>query len=521
MNFGIQLATLVIVCGGVSVMRVMADVTAFSIFQYLMKMFGHMLPSPAGVIRDEKHIEAEYDFVVIGAGSAGSVVANRLTEVFQWSVLLIEAGKDETAALDVPLLAAYVVGTDYNWGYKTERMSDACLGMKKQRCHWPRGKAVGGTSVINFMVYTRGFHKDYDDWEALGNYGWGFPDVLHYFLKSEDIQAAEFFGSKYHARGGYLKVSRPRWMSPIAPAFFAACRELGYNMTDPNGPDAIGCSYVLSNIDGGARYSASKAFLRPIRNRPNLHVSKESHVTKILVDPATKRAYGVQFVKNRQRYTVRARKEVIVCAGTLNSPQLLMLSGIGPAQHLKDLGIPVLQNSRVGYNLQDHVSMSGLAFLVNDSVTIVESRYYHPRYFFEYVRGRGPYTLPGGAEAVLFTRSRYSPDDDGRTPDMELVFGPGALTGDTGGSLRSMLNLDDELVKEVYGPYMGRDAWSLVPVLLRPKSRGYMKLRSKNPFDPPLFYPNYLSDERDVLTIVDGIKQVRKIRIFVRTSVKL
>lgn len=502
------LFALVILYSSRTAIHVKADVTMFSIFQYVMKILGRILPSPAGITRDEKFIQKEYDFIVVGAGSAGSVIANRLTEISQWSVLLIEAGRDEVVGLDVPLLAAYVVGTDYNWGYKTERMNGACLGMKQQRCHWPRGKAVGGTSVINFMVYTRGFQKDYDDWEKMGNYGWGFRDVLHYFLKSQDVRDPMYFGSKYHARGGYLRISRPRWMSPIAPTFFSACRELGYNITDPSGPDAIGCSYVLSNTDHGARYSASKAFLRPIRHRQNLHVSKESHTTRILIDSMTKRSYGVEFVKNGLRYIVKARKEVILSAGALNSPQLLMLSGIGPAQHLKELEIPVIQNSRVGYNLQDHIGVSGLAFLVNDSVTIVENRYYNPKYLLEWIRGRGPYTLAGGAEGILFTKTKYSVDEDPHVPDMELVFGPGALTGDTGGSLRSMLNLDEKLVNEVYGPFMGHDAWSLVPVLLRPKSRGYMKLKSKNPFDPPLFYPNYLADERDLLTIVDGIKQV-------------
>lgn len=462
--------------------------------------------TPSNIVQDTKNFEKEYDFIVIGAGSGGSVIANRLTENSKWTVLLLEAGREESLLTDVPIFVSYMVDTDFNWGYKTEKDDRFCRGMKDKVCNWPRGKAMGGTSVINYMLYTRGVPQDYDHWETLGNRGWSYRDVLPYFKKSEDIAVSRLKGSPYHGIGGYVRVEQTKWRTPLSAAFLEAGSEMGYDQVDHN-KNPIGFSYILATKMRGARQSASKAFLRPIRKRHNFKVAKEARVTKILIDPYNNKTYGVEFSKNRKSYTVKSRKEVILCAGTLNSPQLLMLSGIGPGQHLEELNIPVIQDLKVGYNLQDHLSMAGLVFLVNSSVTIVESKYTKPRYLVDFlVNGAGPLTLPGGAEALAFYPTKYA--EDQTHPDMELVFGPGALTGDSGGSLRKVLGISDKFYSKVYQPYFEREAYSVVPVLVRPKSKGLVRLKSKNPFHSPLFYPNYYNDTTDLFAMVEGIKKV-------------
>lgn len=253
---------------------------------------------------------------------------------------------------------------------------------------------MGGTSVINFMLYQRGHRADFDGWAANGNEGWDYDSVLPYFKKSERIGIPELYNSPYHGRDGYLHVQQAGFRTKVLDTFLRSAREFGYDVNDPNGESLLGFSQSQANTKRGRRWSAAKAFLRSVHRRPNLFISKNSRVTKILIEPKTKIAYGVEFVKNRRRHRVKARKEVILSAGPIASPQLLMLSGVGPKEHLSDLNIPVIQDLRVGYNLQDHNTVNGLDFTVNEPITITESSVQRPRYMFDYfMRGNGPFTI--------------------------------------------------------------------------------------------------------------------------------
>ncbi|KAK9871990.1 hypothetical protein WA026_015235 [Henosepilachna vigintioctopunctata] len=267
--------------------------------------------------------------------------------------------------MDLPMVANYLQFTESNWKYKTESSDKYCMGLDGQQCNWPRGKNIGGSSVLNYMIYTRGNCRDYDNWKKLGNTGWSFADVLPYFKKVENFTIDEYKNSEYHNDKGYLSVSYPPYKSKVADAIIEASQQNGFPYVDYNGATQVGVSRLQVSMRAGVRESSSRAYLHPARNRSNLHVKKFAMVTKILIDPTTKQTYGVEFERFGRFYSIKASKEVILSSGAINSPQLLMLSGIVPKKHLKELGIPVLKHARVGFNLMDHIALGGLTFMID------------------------------------------------------------------------------------------------------------------------------------------------------------
>lgn len=361
--------------------------------------------------------------------------------------------------------------------------------------------------MLNAMIYVRGNRHDYDLWESLGNKGWSYNDVLQYFLKSEDNRNPYLTGTPYHSQGGYLTVQESPWRTPMAVAFVQAGEELGYPNRDINGESQTGFMIAQGTIRRGSRCSTAKAFLRPVRLRRNLHISMYSHVTKILIKKGEKpRALGVQFLKDGRKQTVRANREVILSSGAINSPQLLMLSGIGPAEHLAELGIPLVRDLRVGYNLQDHVGLGGLTFIIDDPITFKKSRYQTLSVALDYILNeQGPMTSLGGVEGLAFVNTKYA-NKSIDWPDVQFHFAPSSVNSDGGEQIRKILNLRDRVYNTMYKPLVNSETWTILPLLLRPKSSGWVRLKSKNPMSQPIIEPNYFSHKEDIDTLVEGIR---------------
>ena len=422
----------------------------------------------------------DYDYIIVGAGSAGCVLASRLSENSANRVLLLEAGgPDRHPFIHMPAGLAKLVSIDrVNWSYETEPQKE----LNGRRLYWPRGKVLGGSSSINAMCYCRGHRRDYDSWVEGGAAGWSFADVLPYFRKAEDQENG---ACEYHGTGGPLSVQNLRYSNPLSAVFLEAAQQAGHPRTDDfNGPRQRGFDYYQVTQRDGRRCSTAVGYLRPALKRANLTAITRAHATRLLLDGD--RATGVEYRRGRSLHQVRADR-IILSGGAINSPQLLMLSGIGDAEELQRAGVePVHDLPGVGKNLQDHLDV---CTLVHCRQPVTYDQLNEFKAGIRYLLGRKGPVSSNIAEAGGFIVSRLAQDD---RPDIQMHFVPAFL--------------DDHGRNQLPGHGM-----TIHACVLRPESRGELKLRSADPLAHPAMQPNYLAEEYDRKLMLECVRLSREI----------
>lgn len=493
---------------------------------FLLYLHSAVLNQRPDIIDRENHVKDtgytnlkdSYDFIIVGGGSAGTVLANRLSENPYWDVLLLESGADEISITDMPLMFPALQLTPFDWQYKTEPGDKYCQAMVDGKCNWPRGKVLGGSSVLNAMLYVRGNKKDYNRWAELGNTGWSYNEILPYFIKSEDMRIDEYRNDPYHGTGGYLNVEYFRYRSPLSYWWLDAAKEAGYPVRDINGEYQTGFTLSHGTLRDGLRCSTAKAFIRSVCHRPNLHVSLHSDVEKVLMNE-NYQAYGVEFKKFGIKKRVYSSREVILSAGSLGSPQLLMLSGVGPKDHLEDVEIePLVDSPGVGMNMQDHVAMGGASYLfepgeeyANTTCSFNLPKIFSTETVNEFAQNRtGPiYWLPV-CEVMGFATTKYGNETED-WPDTQFFMAAYSDCSDGGLFSKKAVGLKDEVYSAVYEENIYQETFTVITLLMRPKSRGRLLLKDKNPSSKILIYPNYFDDPEDVKVLVEGAKLGHKI----------
>jgi len=449
----------------------------------------------------------EFDFIIIGAGSAGCVLANRLSEISSWNILLIEAGGDPPIEAEVPPLAGTQWKSQYGWQRHTEKSQYASLA-SPNGTYWPAGKELGGSGAVNIMLYVRGNQRDYDHWRDLGNPGWGWKDVLEYFKKSEDMRAPELRRDKvYHGRNGYLKVDHFGTVNPLTDTILDAANEIGYlTLMDENTYQHIGFVNTVGTFYDGERQSPAVAFLNPIKDRPNLTVLKNAMATR--VDIQNNVAVGVIYEVDGVEYRVKATKEVIVTAGTIGSAQLLQLSGVGPKAVLEKLGITVQADLPVGDNLQDHTVAPLYFYNSRNQSQPLTSQESAQEYYDFLINRKGIYSNIGITEITGFvnTVSRTNP-----YPDVQYCFTTFPPQASTLAGALNNLDLDPVSAASIIAANQNANVVKVVAGHLAQSNRGFVRINSTNPYLQPVIHSGYLEVQQDVDTLVRAVKIAQKL----------
>lgn len=427
-----------------------------------------------------------FDHIIIGAGSAGCVLANRLSSDPVRRVLLLESGgPDSKLEIHIPGAYTELNRSSVDWSFWTEPQEN----VDGRRLYIPRGRTLGGSSSTNAMAYVRGNRADYDEWASLGNVGWGYDDLLPYFKKSE---YNEDFGEPWHGREGPLNVTLSRRTSLLAEAFIDSCEQAGIpRNSDYNGSDQWGASLLQFTIKGNRRHSAAAAFLKPVLARPNLKVVTRCHVVRILFEKG--RAVGVDcLLRGRERVVFRCGGDVVLSAGAIQSPQTLMLSGIGDPEELGRHGIPVVQAlPGVGKNLQDHVWSGVSAYTDIPTGNSLTRPLPMAKALLQHLLFKSGPLSNGPLEANAFLASDPSLD----RPDIQFHMAPFAIAGDYSTDIYDLKT------------FTRRDGMGILGILLRPDSRGWVGIRSSDPLAPPVIQPNFLSESADLRRLLHAVRR--------------
>lgn len=457
----------------------------------------------ATTLQDGDH----YDMIVVGAGSSGAVVANRLSENPHWKVLLLEAGGYPNSDTQIPNLYFGVHGTDKNWLYVLEKVNTSCKGYVNGQCNWIGGKLLGGTSTTNTMLYVRGFAQDYDGWANSGNKGWSWAEVMPYFLKSENVTWEKYFNNPFHSRGGLLTTSYQRSDFNVRNILIEAAKEMGYPII--NDYEHLGLLETLMTVQDGRRESTAFAFLSEIKTRPNLHIATDAHVGKVVFD-RHRRVKGITVRIQNKTLNIHTKGEVIISGGAIQSPQLLLNSGIGPKSHLKDFEVRNIVNlPGVGENLQDHLATFLLLVQLDGAAEAGLKSRLDSTYQY-YTTNTGHYTSVGVTNLVYFLNTK---NRSAEFPNLQIHFMEYRMNDDF--LLPNMLTgmgFSQKAGKIVMDANKDSVLFTLALTLLYPDSRGKVQLGSKDPYANPKVFSGYLTDttEADIDILLDGVRFAQK-----------